>query len=128
MSKGLNFTIRGIDRVDAMALEELLAEHASEATHSESPNHELSKGRLGSPDLLNFAIQIAPIAIPALVTVVTLWLTRKKKEKDSGGTILEIDGDKIRYMKFTDSEVTKSNDPDAIKAALTAKLEEASEE
>ena len=77
---------------------------------------------------MNFAMQIAPFAIPALVTVVTLWLTRKEEEKDSGGTILEIDGDKIRYMKFKDSEITKSNDPDAIKAALNAKLEEATQE
>jgi hypothetical protein len=126
MSDTIRLVIEGIDNVDAMQLREALEEKGAAAEFSERPFRPLGLGQHGAADLINLAIELATITIPAVSAGVALWLTRRQTKVTEGNVVFAVEGDKMVYQRFGASEVSQSSDPEQISAALHQRLAPAS--
>jgi hypothetical protein len=119
MPNEMRLKISGIDRIDAMELRELLAEHGASAARLTEERHQpLGPGRLGSPDLMDLAIKLGPYVVTAVSTAITLWITRKRHSLTTTGIELEIDGDQVAYRRFDGKELTEISDAAEIEAVM----------
>ena len=127
MTANIKLSLKGIDRGDALELTELLAENgAGDLGMDEAPNQVLAGRRHGAPELLDVALQLVPVVMPSVITALALWITRKKERSamDYVELEVEVDGDKVKYRRFSGNVFQQASDPEAIKAILQAQLDQ----